>query len=301
MRLVCPNCDAEYQVDDAAIPQDGRDVQCSSCGHAWFQGHPEIEADLEAEAELYEAPPGAVSARADLDEPDDGGEPAEGDDDGPGEDARVAPKRPAQMADRVPSRPRTLDETVLSVLREEAEREQNARTAERAPAPAPVIESQTEMGLAPTPDPTGMVATVRRIARIRGGTDASEPKAAGQQGPAQAERSRGQRFPAIEEINSTLRATGDRVQDDDDDALVDSLPDLAQKRRGFRRGFLTLIVLAVLIVGLYLLAPMIGATVPALDAAATTYVGAVDAARVWLDANLWALISLLRGIGGNQG
>ena len=37
MRLVCPNCNAQYEVDDAAIPDSGRDVQCSNCGHGWFQ------------------------------------------------------------------------------------------------------------------------------------------------------------------------------------------------------------------------------------------------------------------------
>ncbi len=37
MRLVCPKCHALYEVDDSAIPPDGRDVQCSNCGHTWFQ------------------------------------------------------------------------------------------------------------------------------------------------------------------------------------------------------------------------------------------------------------------------
>ncbi|MEN9850001.1 MAG: zinc-ribbon domain, partial [Pseudomonadota bacterium] len=27
MRLICPNCDAEYEVDASAIPDTGRDVQ----------------------------------------------------------------------------------------------------------------------------------------------------------------------------------------------------------------------------------------------------------------------------------
>lgn len=53
MRLVCPNCEAKYEVPDDAIPEGGRDVQCSSCGHAWFQGRPEIEAAVEEEAALY--------------------------------------------------------------------------------------------------------------------------------------------------------------------------------------------------------------------------------------------------------
>ncbi|MDA8747881.1 zinc-ribbon domain-containing protein, partial [Litoreibacter sp.] len=37
MRLVCPNCDAEYEVDASLVPPEGRDVQCSNCNISWFQ------------------------------------------------------------------------------------------------------------------------------------------------------------------------------------------------------------------------------------------------------------------------
>ncbi|WP_411996937.1 zinc-ribbon domain-containing protein [Aaestuariibius violaceus] len=37
MRLTCPNCGAEYEVSEDAIPTTGRDVQCSNCGDTWFQ------------------------------------------------------------------------------------------------------------------------------------------------------------------------------------------------------------------------------------------------------------------------
>lgn len=37
MRLICPNCDAQYDIADDVIPEGGRDVQCSSCAHTWFQ------------------------------------------------------------------------------------------------------------------------------------------------------------------------------------------------------------------------------------------------------------------------
>ena len=37
MRLVCPNCSAQYEVDGSMIPDEGRDVQCSNCGHTWFE------------------------------------------------------------------------------------------------------------------------------------------------------------------------------------------------------------------------------------------------------------------------
>lgn len=37
MRITCPNCGAQYEVDARVIPDIGRDVQCSNCGHTWFQ------------------------------------------------------------------------------------------------------------------------------------------------------------------------------------------------------------------------------------------------------------------------
>lgn len=37
MRLICPNCTAQYEVAEGAIPENGRDVQCANCSHIWFQ------------------------------------------------------------------------------------------------------------------------------------------------------------------------------------------------------------------------------------------------------------------------
>lgn len=47
MRLKCPSCGAEYEIDAAAIPDEGREVQCSACGHDWFQYAP-VTADFGA-------------------------------------------------------------------------------------------------------------------------------------------------------------------------------------------------------------------------------------------------------------
>ena len=44
MRLICPNCSAQYEVDASLIPDEGRDVQCSNCGHNWFELPPAVEA-----------------------------------------------------------------------------------------------------------------------------------------------------------------------------------------------------------------------------------------------------------------
>lgn len=55
MRLTCPNCDAQYEVDAALIPPAGRDVQCSNCGQTWFQ-EPRQAIRLTEEARVVEEP-----------------------------------------------------------------------------------------------------------------------------------------------------------------------------------------------------------------------------------------------------
>jgi len=36
MLIKCPNCNAQYDVPNDIIPAAGRDVQCSSCSKTWF-------------------------------------------------------------------------------------------------------------------------------------------------------------------------------------------------------------------------------------------------------------------------
>lgn len=72
MRLICPNCAAQYEVDDGVIPEAGRDVQCSNCGHTWWQERAQLEeagasvaaAPQAAEAPAPEAQPAMAGAAA---------------------------------------------------------------------------------------------------------------------------------------------------------------------------------------------------------------------------------------------
>ena len=353
MRLVCPNCDAEYEVDDTAIPLAGRDVQCSNCGHGWFQAHPEVEADDDdfvppaamAEASVVEAVEAvspaaktaeAVAAQVMTDKAvkaetvtaetvsgdsmsaegtaGDAAAPIKAEPGvpelavahdavlaGPGLDQAVPSaesavaatlKAAAMGADGPVGRPsalpipsRALDDSVMAVLREEAALEVAARKAEVAP----VIETQTEMGLAP--EATGLAtAAIKRLARLKGTPEPEAPVVP---------KSRREMLPAIEEINSTLRATNDRRSNDD--AVVDTMAEDKPAKAGFGRGFMTLVLLAVILVALYLLAPLIGAKVPALAGAAKDYVALVDAGRVWLDTEIKSLVAKLRGMQGTSG
>jgi predicted Zn finger-like uncharacterized protein len=298
MRLVCPNCDAEYEVDDAAIPRSGRDVQCSNCGHAWFQAHPEVLADeAEALTELEQqdsvaedlaaedlagseglamVPPEADAAENPPALPVSGGDTAA---------AQIVAPDAALPAVEAVAVTRNIDESVLAVLREEAAREVAARKAE---IPAPALETQTEMPLAQA---SAAVAN-RVVARLKG-----EPEPKTEPQPA---RPRRELLPAIEEINSTLRASSGRAGEEDASLVA---AEAAQAARGrFGNGFLMLVVLAAIGLALYIFAPLIASRVPALAGAATAYVAGVDTVRIWLDAEIRSLIGMLRGLeGGSQG
>ena len=268
MRLICPNCSAEYEVDDAAIPDTGRDVQCSNCGHGWFQLPPHVEAEAEAEAEVFDEPePVPVPAVA---------SPL------PGEDDDVEPEPPPPDQSASPRQPRTLDDSVLAVLKEEAEREANARRAEAMRT----IETQPDLGL----DSAVAGAVAASAAAEREAMARKKPvevipsaeeiarEAAAEAGlpPVRATR-RGQ-LPDIEEITSSLRSTGDRG------ASAGGAPlDAGPRRSSFGRGFLLMILLALILAVLYLMAPRFSAQVPALKPALDGYVAAVDAARLYLD------------------
>ena len=246
MRLVCPNCDAEYEVDASVIPDGGRDVQCSNCGHAWFQISPELEAAIAAEEALYEPPP-----------------PVE---------------RPVPASAAMPQR--QLDESVLAVLKEEAEREVEALRAE-----APRMEMQTDMALeAPAKDASGLGAVAQRLARMKGAETARMVKP----------QTRADVFPEIEEINSTLRASSEKRSGAADATAATASPQT--QASGFGSGFVLMLVLAVLLVTVYVMAPKIAQQIPAASAALTGFVQAVDLARLQLDQLLQSAIALLNGL-----
>ncbi|MGR3757670.1 MAG: zinc-ribbon domain-containing protein, partial [Tranquillimonas sp.] len=97
MRLVCPNCAAQYEVDPALIPEGGRDVQCSSCGETWFTTLDGAAAEPPAPTRPQPVPPAApdhMPPTGQEDRSDDAPEPA------------APPPR------------RRIDEAALAILRE---------------------------------------------------------------------------------------------------------------------------------------------------------------------------------------
>ncbi len=294
MRLVCPNCDAQYEVDDAAIPAAGRDVQCSNCGHTWFQRHPQSEADEALEDEIFVAEDEAASANTIADEAET---PDASTDEAAlaepmmevSEEAPAAPTALSEGAD-APQRRRALDESLMAVLREEAEREAAVRKAEAPSA----VEMQPELGLpAAPPVPPSVVAARERFADLS--VEAVEHEAEDAARPA----SRRELLPDIEEINSTLRASSEPRGDGERAAMPMVMVD--EGRRGFRSGFTLMLILAAALWMAYVMSPRIVAQIPASEGAMRAYVAAVDKARISVDAALQSASESLRSMSGQGG
>ncbi|WP_372799805.1 zinc-ribbon domain-containing protein [Paracoccus seriniphilus] len=121
--LICPGCAAEYRIPPDAIPEGGRDVECTACNRIWFVPGP------------YQQPESQTAAPAGNAVP----EPAENEDD----EALATDEAPLPP----PARQR-LPESVLNILRDEVEHERRARMAEDELFGKPEHKSS---GVSPTP------------------------------------------------------------------------------------------------------------------------------------------------------
>ena len=298
MRLICPNCSAQYEVDAGLIPDEGRDVQCSNCGNTWFELPPpmdvaqEAEVSVEDRADVIEQPIEDIYAQEpepeSISEPDysPGPEPsqaepitAEEDDAWDWPKTRMVepadvPPIPETEAEPEPPAPtrRPADIADLDVLREEAENEISKRRSEAAP-----IESQAEFGLAaPSETKTPSRALRARMARLRGeGEDEVAGEAEVEEEDYQAPRR--DLLPDIEEINSTLRPAGVRGDEPVSRAVE------IERQRGFRIGFVSTVGLAAILVIVYAWAPAIASALPGTEQALLAYVDWANTARDALD------------------
>ncbi|MGB7241379.1 MAG: zinc-ribbon domain-containing protein [Sulfitobacter sp.] len=271
MRLICPNCDAQYEVPDDVMPLAGRDVQCSNCGHTWFEHHPNHAPDA------YGDP--------------DGGEDDDGLEDNHEDEIVMSSDKETERPAITQAQRKSLDPAVTDILREEAKRETQARQSDSAGG----VESQPDLGLDKGPDASVEAAkradqARERMARMRG-SDTEYEDAAEAAATAAALGSRRDMLPDIEEINSTLRSSSDRVTAMADDGEFGA--PAVTKQRNFRSGFLMVLLIAVLVLLVYIYAPAIAQKFPQLEPVLTGFVGLIDQARAWLDGHVVALLQWL--------
>jgi len=283
MRLTCPNCEAQYEVPDEVIPEAGRDVQCSNCGDTWFQYHPDHIPDIERETIEDEDPenpanwqdmPDAASETPDMAEDHDLADQAtEWDETG------TEAQAPTPEATRS-----ELDPGVRDILQEEARREAEARAADRGG-----VETQPDLGLgAGTDDEAARRSREARsrVARLRGEPDPAEDDVDDAIDPS----SRRDLLPNIDEINSSLRSENNGAAEDYADAGYQDAETGPRRKSGFGRGFLLVVLLAVIALLVYVYAAAITELVPAAGDTLEAYVSQVDQLRLWLDGQVRALL-----------
>ena len=247
MRLICPKCDAQYDIADDVIPPGGRDVQCSSCAHTWFQ----------------------------MDKPAIAGRPL----------TRRPEQKPPVMSDaprhapiESPSR-KPLDSSIADILREEAAREQEkAKAGVDTPRETAVASARTS-GTAGMTASERAAETRRRIAEMTGDAAATPAAVAAASTGAVAPGVNLRSMPDIEEINATLRA---RAQVKNASGLTEAEQEQVAQRRGFRRGFFVMLALIALLIAPYFLADQITENLPQTKDAMAQYVQTVDQLRAWL-------------------
>jgi len=214
----------------------------------------------------------------------------------PGNRARVEDPTPAPAGDGERSAPRReLDPALRDILREEREREETLRRAA-----APVDEEQEEMALDRAPPPATRAtdpeepadAAADELATIRADLEAEARD--GGRGPSGRDL-----LPDIEEINSTLRATTDRDAGEFRTTDIESMDLRPRRRRGFRVGFMLMILLAAAAVGAYAYAPLIADAVPQAGPYLAQYVDQVNELRVWLDGLVQSLADQLAARAGS--
>lgn len=280
MRLICPNCGAQYEVPDEVVPESGRDVQCSNCGDTWFQTHPDhphetapeasAEADDTAETEEFDEPDW-VEVDDDHDEADD---------------------LTATPAEETPSR-RELDPEIASVLREEASREKQARAAEKGG-----LEMQPDLGLDGAHDDSNRRSdqAKARMARLRG---VSSPQA----DPAEDEdidpATRRGLLPDIDDVNSTIASAQPAVREDLSARDGSRVTTPERSTGGFRRGLRLAVLLAILATAVYIFSPQIAETIPATADPLVAYVETVNGWRAQLNEAVAPLVAQVQEmIGG---
>ena len=171
MRLICPNCGAQYEVPPEAIPPAGRDVQCSACSTTWFEKG-------SAPEPLPEPEPWDLVRRVTDDEEE-------------ADDLAEVQAAPPQVA--APAPRSTVTPEVAGILRAEAEREAQVRAQQGSSGRAAATDRPAQV-FQRTPEP----------AAIRAAPEPPRPE------PARPARAPERRLD-LDQINSSLRTGNDRI------------------------------------------------------------------------------------------
>lgn len=312
MRIICPNCGAQYEVPNDVVPETGRDVQCSNCGTTWFQRHPSQDTELAEElgqkplSKEWSDPIPEDAPAAEPETPAPAAEEPEAPRPAPALDDYDEDYDKAPAVAAAPALRRQLDPAIAELLREEAEREARARAEEAQRAQA--FDTQPDLGLQdPETEAERHQREAReRMARLKGEKVQAAPKPAPVEEPPTApaqSSSRRELLPDIDQINSTLRAGTDRrpAEADDHDTPGGAAAPRGEgaarpEKSGSRAGFITAVAIALGMGGTYAYAPQIVETLPAAQPYLDGYLQWIDGFRLALDSKAQSLLLWLDSI-----
>jgi len=244
MRLICPNCDTQYEVDDNVIPDEGRDVQCSSCGKTWFQ---KSAAQMEADGETPAADPEPETTAEDTTEA-----------------PQTAPAQAEEPAGELEA-PEGTGESVLDILRQEAALETAARKQDAENISKPAADAGLDLSQSLDDELPKAAQTA----------DEHPPVSQPDNGST---ATKAEHLPDIDKINSTLRADPGTIDTTDEDDTPEP-----KGKRGFRLGFSMILILATAGLLAYIYAPEIVQKYPESEPYMALYVEQVNNLRDWLD------------------
>ncbi len=257
----------EHHEDVAETPdaqEEERAPEPAPAPEPEFEGEPDVAADLEDDVETDALPE------------DDGAVDAE---------PEPAPK------------PRGLDDSVKDILREEVEYESRARAAEQPQS----LETQGDLGLdqgedRPTATDRRADEAANRLRRLRGQDDAATAAAVAAT-VRSAKDTRRDLLPDIEEINSTLRTSGDTPRNPD---LGQKANNSTSRARGFRLGFALVILLAGAAVFVYSSHDSLSQSYPQAAPYIDSFMASANGARIWLDDKVAGLFLKLNALTGQS-
>lgn len=245
IEIVCPSCQARYQLPDGSVGSEGRKVSCSSCSHKW-RAYPDGEAPAAARPEP-EREPAAGPAAA----PESMAAVAAIGNEFEDDPAAPDPPPPPPSADR--------DQQMAAIREMLADLNQGA---EAAPEAAPE----------PRPAPVDLAPPVRRHAGDDE-EDRDQLKSRIEQLNRQTRGDKGQSDKTNYDVARLRRQHEKRAK------KIQRARDRRKKSGAFLTGFTLVSAVVATMVGLYVLQPQIIAASPQLAPAMNEYVATVDRYR----------------------
>lgn len=319
MRLVCPNCSAQYEIDGSMIPDEGRDVQCSNCGHTWFElpapaadfaesppeildealdtGQEEVAADEEfaeaEEADAFDEDAEAASEREISEiveayvDPDDDIEietPEPVEDESPSD--TIAAAAMAALLDKSEAKAAGDDPTAKKPRRAadvaalEILREEAEREMTQRHGEAGTLETQADLGLDALYDGGDEPSRAMKARRAHLGEDESDA-ASEDAGNVQAVS---RRPTSVHQREAYAEPRRDLLPDIDEinSTLKPTPVQEAPSKSGFVTGFVLMLVIAFVLIFGYWQAPSIVQLFPESESVVISYVDQANAFRDWL-------------------